>query len=1155
MASALRPKLEAISAVRPLMTAPGSWYADSVNASTRRRSAARGWRCTAFVAAIVVSGARGNAWGQGACPAPASVPVFVENLSADSSVTVQLEGELVAAGATCTGSGATTYTVQLTCQGQGVASCGEIPGLRPGQWVNRIRVAVNGSQEQSQAKRQVFAASDRASVNRLVWRVFRRTFVVTDTTATGLRTQLDAAAAFTAANPGPALVTFARATFPGAGSPQRIDLPRGPCPSDPPRASSLCFAGSRVTIDALDDQARPGAVIWSAGTRPISVLRVYGSDDVFRGLVFEGSQTVAPTGQSDAIVFVGATSVRNRLEQSTVIGPTLGDGISIQDDAGGLADPADAVVIDRCELGGAHDRGVIVTNRARAAVRDSCLHDNRGGGLQVTAGGGLTAERNLVQRNLPGSAGKGIAAIGSGAPEASTLVTDGNIVRFEGGRGISVTDHTTATLRNDYVADNQFVGVKIESTAAALPGAGPQASMSGAALVCNRNAGVSGTCQPQAGEEGVPCATDADCCGLPDGCCVSDAQCASPLHCAPPFPVGRGLTIAQAAGTDAPVVALGAVGTPGRNAFTLNRSTATGANLFLNVPNGVSTPLDNQWEHCGDTATCVAGDVLAFDVRLATGAAVDIGMPAGAKVGTPVLAKVLPSRPSAGDVVRIYGEGFNAIDGTACGGANGPVAACDATNAGVQVRNQQTNATRLRIQTADGTVLSSANLQPDAVTPTMIAFRMPFDCFAPLVLQVAKRDPNGNRLTATIPLCDPDGCAGQPDGLPCDDASACTSGDVCSGGACVGTPIACSGQCLTGACDAQTGCVAKASTATCDDGNACTVGDHCNGTGTCVVTGPRVCANACMTGVCDVSLGCLPKPAQTLCRISTGTCDVSEFCDGVSGNCPANGFLGAGTVCRPAVGACDVDEVCTGQTAACPPNALRPALTECRAAAGVCDVAELCTGNSGVCPADLKRTDVCRQSAGVCDAAEQCDGVTDDCPADVMRPATTVCRAATGACDVAEQCDGSDPSCPDDAVAPATTSCSDGTACTAGDHCRGDADVCVAGAALDCSGACLTGVCNPQLGCVTASAGTPCTDDGDACTTDVCRAGGQCTHPALDGVDALTCQVPQCTRPKLRRRIDRLSAQIVEAVHTGKTPKARKLKRLATLLKRCNVGR
>src|SRR5262249_49861169 len=62
-------------------------------------------------------------------------------------------------------------------------------------------------------------------------------------------------------------------------------------------------------------------------------------------------------------------------------------------------------------------------------------------------------------------------------------------------------------------------------------------------------------------------------------------------------------------------------------------------------------------------------------------------------------------------------------------------------------------ANRIRILTADGkTVLLPASF-PQAVTPTMLAFRMPWDCFAPVCLEIAKKV-QGHYVGTTIPLCD-----------------------------------------------------------------------------------------------------------------------------------------------------------------------------------------------------------------------------------------------------------------------------------------------------------------------------------------------------------------------------------------------------------------
>src|SRR5439155_366408 len=191
---------------------------------------------------------------------------------------------------------------------------------------------------------------------------------------------------------------------------------------------------------------------------------------------------------------------------------------------------------------------------------------------------------------------------------------------------------------------------------------------------------------------------------------------------------------------------------------------------------------------------------------------------------------------------------------------------------------QQTNANRIRIKDGDGTVLSDAlgrhDFWPDAVTPTMLAFRMPFDCFAPLLLEVAKRDPSGNRVSATIPLCDPQGCADAPEGTSC--------------------------------------------------GDACHANDVCNGQGKCVPGRPVVCAEPCLR--CDPAEGCsgmdaaCPSDAKSsaVCRPAAGECDAAESCDGVHDDCPPDVQWAAGTVCRPAAGPCDVDEICPGSSTACP---------------------------------------------------------------------------------------------------------------------------------------------------------------------------------------------------------------------------------------------
>lgn len=150
----------------------------------------------------------------------------------------------------------------------------------------------------------------------------------------------------------------------------------------------------------------------------------------------------------------------------------------------------------------------------------------------------------------------------------------------------------------------------------------------------------------------------------------------------------------------------------------------------------------------------------------------------------------------------------------------------------------------------------------------------------------------------------------------------------------------------------------------------------------------------------------------------------------------------------------------------------------------------------------------------------------------------TLCRPAAGQCDVAEYCTGSDAVCPSDEFQPNGTLCNaDNNGCTQNDSCQNG--VCIAGSPPNCdddkpcttdtcqstgpnsytcqysiqSGNCLiNGTCytsgqnNPNNECqacrpdqsqtsfTNKANGTACTDDGKACTDDVCQAG-TCTHP------------------------------------------------------------
>src|SRR5262249_15325182 len=100
----------------------------------------------------------------------------------------------------------------------------------------------------------------------------------------------------------------------------------------------------------------------------------------------------------------------------------------------------------------------------------------------------------------------------------------------------------------------------------------------------------------------------------------------------------------------------------------------------------------NQWEHCDvpmpdpvNDKKCNVAQVAALDVRVGNGAtSVALGSPSGPRHGPdPVLSFTSPARPRAGELGRVYGGTFNAIDDAACVPAGLPADACTAENPAV----------------------------------------------------------------------------------------------------------------------------------------------------------------------------------------------------------------------------------------------------------------------------------------------------------------------------------------------------------------------------------------------------------------------------------------------------------------------------------------
>jgi len=106
----------------------------------------------------------------------------------------------------------------------------------------------------------------------------------------------------------------------------------------------------------------------------------------------------------------------------------------------------------------------------------------------------------------------------------------------------------------------------------------------------------------------------------------------------------------------------------------------------------------------------------------------------------------------------------------------------------------------------------------------------------------------------------------------------------------------------------------------------------------------------------DENDGCKNDCTYT-CHID-GECDDNhdctyDICDTSTHACSHNPMSMSGSVCRHSTGDCDIEETCNGISLDCPEDTFLSSGTECRASSGICgDQTEFCSGDSPLCPAD-----------------------------------------------------------------------------------------------------------------------------------------------------------------------------------------------------------
>lgn len=423
----------------------------------------------------------------------------------------------------------------------------------------------------------------------------------------------------------------------------------------------------------------------------------------------------------------------------------------------------------------------------------------------------------------------------------------------------------------------------------------------------------------------------------------------------------------------------------------------------------------------------------------------------------------------------------------------------------------------------------------------------------------------------TDDICFPaSGCEFTNNTLNCDDGNACTEDDLCDEGLCVsGTALECeanANSCTFEYCDQLVGCTSANLSLSCDDEDACTVGDTCS-LGDCVGSA-QDCndGDACTVNSCDPSVGCLQSPSlcddgllctDDSCDSATGCVSSPVFCDD-GDTCTADA-CDAVEGCQSVGISCDDDDACTEDTCA--------TFTGCAFTEVVCDDGDACTVSScesdsgcvssGIVCADssLCTADSCDSALGCVFEEKNCDDA-DLCTVDSCDEFGE-CVNALDACSdgiscTADSCDtfgcvhtpenigcGDGNFCTEDicetetGCSYANIDCSDGNDCTedscdSSSGCINTGLICEDG--IDCTvNTCLDGICGFAADDTLCDDKNPCTvnscdltlgcgavplncDDGIDCTSDLCVAGVGCDSTPVDASceDGLNCTQDFC---------------------------------------------
>jgi hypothetical protein len=607
--------------------------------------------------------------------------------------------------------GTASFRQTVTCA-VGLTDCVTVTGLDSGIWTHQISV---GSQKQY--TKSVVVAD--GPPNTVSWVAFKTVLSVDRTddisnpparcpSAPGKHTcTLREAMSAGATAPAPLLVQFDSAVFP-AGSSRTIQLTQ---------PFGLPIAGDRMMVDGTDPTGNP--TFSGDPYRRIVKLPSAGAAFVFTnqlavlvGLFIQRPILADGAAPGDVVIFTGSSAQQNLVSNCRIDGggkqlttKSVGQDC-IQGINGAGRDWSGANLVENTELTACPDKGVKATTLAYLKVQDSWVHHNIGGGIQATLSGNIEADRNLIERNGYNAraqvflAANGVSANGAdaGTPDTPSVVqTNGNVMRDNSSRGISVGELSTATITNDASCGATNGGLGGQNGIAIFNSTADPAAATvrGTTTVYNGRNGATIDDQ-SSGDFGQ---------NDPDG---------------------------------------------GHNAFTQNATNVgLGGHNFDNSSTQVNVPArGNQWQRCyADAvhpgATC-DGD-LSLDVSGSVNAAAPQPYWDDAVALPVMLQSFWPAKAKANDWVRITGSGFDAVTAYPRGGSCTSVPAYNACGKRIQ-------GNCVEYEDSPGVW---KQLPVHSVTPTHIVVKLPptFRCAQPVSVRLRRLDHTGAVVMGTGTFC------------------------------------------------------------------------------------------------------------------------------------------------------------------------------------------------------------------------------------------------------------------------------------------------------------------------------------------------------------------------------------------------------------------